>query len=458
MKLFENTKTTLLVAAVAMLATACNDNLYDERHSKEFKGEAPGYITGIDFVKVQESAFTFNETPAGALFEGAARPFEVIQGPFWITKEPIPVSLYEAYFGKGQYPKNGLSFDQANYLLDRIYLSTGVPVVLPSEAMFEAAIQNGAINVLNKYNYLVDDGWGERSVKKQPVLNWRKAPDGNEVVLRGLYDRRSTERFRSRANNRLYIAIKTIDGDRTRRLMEEFNPETKKEPEASDGKTETVVAGGVAFKMIAVQGGPAVLGATKEQGKYAEDDEAPIRSVELKDFKIGETEVTAELWKAVMGYLPVGNNKNNLQHPVVNVSWFDACEFLQKLNAETGRHFRLPSEDEWEYAARGGRKSKGYIFAGSNNAQDVAVCTYKDKKGEPVRPHAADVKTKKPNELGIYDMSGNVWEWVQGVHPSGGCVQKSGSRMSLNNACRVSNRQNMQPEMKKDSFGFRIAL
>lgn len=143
---------------------------------------------------------------------------------------------------------------------------------------------------------------------------------------------------------------------------------------------------------------------------------------------------------------------------VSNVSWYDVQEFILRLRSLTGRPFRLPSEDEWEYAARGGRKTEGYIFSGSNSAQEVAVCTHKNKDGESVRPAPADVGSRLPNELGLHDMSGSVWEWVRGEHPDGGAIQKGGSRLSLNTACRVSNRQAMDPGTKKDTFGFRLAL
>lgn len=449
----------LLIVLTAITAVSCDKDYYAERQQKVISDNyAPDYLTGIEFVKVPETVFTFNETPQGHLIDGATRSFETIQGPFWISRQPVPASLYEAYYGKGRYPKNGLSFEQANRFLDRIYISTGIPVVLPTEAMFEAATINGAIDVLNKYQYLVDDGWDETPQDKQLTHNWKSPVENRLVVERGKYERRPVESFRSRSTNRFHIAIRVPDTKETQRILDCFDPGKTLPPGQSDNKNETITVNRVQFKMIAVEGGEATLGATQEQGKYAEADEAPLRTVTVSDFKIAETEVTVELWEAVMGFLPAGNSRREPRHPVINVSWYDACEFIENLNRQTGRSFRLPNEDEWEYAARGGRKSKGYIFAGSNNAQEVAVCTYKDKKGEPVRPRSADVKSKKPNELGLYDMSGNVWEWVRGIHPSGDCIQKSGSRLSLNNACRVSNRQNMQPGMKKDTFGFRIAL
>ena len=130
--------------------------------------------------------------------------------------------------------------------------------------------------------------------------------------------------------------------------------------------------------------------------------EKPTHQVTLSTFSIGETEVTQALWEAVMGNNP--SHFKGIDKPVEQVSWNDCQEFIRKLNAATGRPFRLPTEAEWEYAARGGSKSRGYIYSGSNTIDDVATTTTKGTQ---------PVKLKAPNELGIYDMSGNVDEWCQ---------------------------------------------
>lgn len=155
--------------------------------------------------------------------------------------------------------------------------------------------------------------------------------------------------------------------------------------------------------MIAVEGGTFTMGATSEQ-TGANPDERPTHSVTLSDYYIGETEVTQELWTAVMGSNP-SEFTGNMQRPVECVSWDDCQTFIAKLNELTGETFRLPTEAQWEYAARGGNKSKGYIYSGSNTIDDVAWCA--SNSSSTTHP----VKTKAPNELGIYDMSGNVWEW-----------------------------------------------
>ena len=234
----------------------------------------------------------------------------------------------------------------------------------------------------------------------------------------------------------------------------------------------TITVKDVSFKMLRVQDGTFTMGCTSEQESNCDDGEKPAHKVMLSTYYIGETEVTQELWKAVMGSNPSYFIGDNL--PVENVSWNDCQEFIRKLNQLTGKTFRLPTEAEWEYAARGGNKSRGYKYSGSDTIGDVAWYTTRyttDPNLDDIE--TKPVKTKSPNELGLYDMSGNVWEWCQDwfgnysssaqtnpTGPSSGTsrVLRGGSWISLAWYCRVSNRRNNGPDFRNLNIGVRLAL
>ena len=226
------------------------------------------------------------------------------------------------------------------------------------------------------------------------------------------------------------------------------------------GQTYTV--NGVSFTMIPVEGGTFQMGSNDSD---AYDREKPVHQVTLNSFGIGETEVTQELWEAVMGSNPSNFKGSNL--PVEKVSWNDCQTFIGKLNELTGKTFRLPTEAEWEYAARGGNKSNGYTYSGSNTIDDVAWYTSNSNS----TTHA--VASKAPNELGIYDMSGNVWEWCQdwyGEYSSGSQTNPTGPSSGSNRVergggwnidardCRVSLRDYVNPTKSYSNLGFRLAL
>ena len=141
------------------------------------------------------------------------------------------------------------------------------------------------------------------------------------------------------------------------------------------------------------------------EDEEAYDDEKPVHEVVLSDFYIGKFPVTQALWNAVLKDYPSFFNGDS--RPVERVSWEDTQVFIKKLNELTGRAYRLPTEAEWEYAARGGRQSKGYKYAGSNKLKEVGWYW------ENTHFETKAVGLKYPNELGIYDMSGNVREWCQ---------------------------------------------
>ena len=180
-------------------------------------------------------------------------------------------------------------------------------------------------------------------------------------------------------------------------------------------QTEVITIPGtdVSFKMVAVEGGTFTMGASDDDTE-AYDREKPAHEVTLSSFSIGQTEVTQELWQAVMGSNP-SYFSGDLSRPVEQVSWDDCQTFITTLNELTGKQFRLPTEAEWEYAARGGNQSQGYKYAGSNTIDDVAWYWYNIPSQSPGTDGygTQPVATKSPNELGLYDMSGNVWEWCQ---------------------------------------------
>ena len=222
---------------------------------------------------------------------------------------------------------------------------------------------------------------------------------------------------------------------------------------------------GVSFEMVRVEGGTFRMGATSEQGSEACDNEKPVHSVTLSGYYIGKTEVTQALWKAVMGSNPSKFIGDNL--PVEMVSWDDCQEFIRKLNSMTGQNFRLPTEAEWEFACRGGNNSRGYKYSGSNNLGSVAW--YDGNSGNKTHP----VGTKAPNELGIYDMSGNVWEWCAdwyGDYSSGAQTNPTGPYGGSNRVyrggswnydvgrCRSSNRDFYYPWIRDIILGLRLAL
>ena len=217
--------------------------------------------------------------------------------------------------------------------------------------------------------------------------------------------------------------------------------------------------------MVEIEGGSFRMGATPEQGSEASENEKPVHLVTLSDYYIGKYQLTQAEWRAVMGTNPSNFKGDDL--PVLNVNWADCQEFLPKLNAWTGLNFKLPTEAQWEYAARGGRKSEGYKYAGSNNLNAVGW----NAENSWSKPHA--VGQKQANELGLYDMSGNVWEWCQDWYgkynsdsqtdPQGpdkgpGRVSRGGSWLVSSKSCRTSSRYNQGTAYRNDNQGFRLAL
>ena len=228
-------------------------------------------------------------------------------------------------------------------------------------------------------------------------------------------------------------------------------------------KVETFTVNGISFDMIYVEGGTFMMG-SNDDGAWV--SEKPVHQVTLSGYYIGKYEVTQDLWQVVMGENP-SHFKNNPKNPVECVSWNDCQKFVKELNELTGMHFRLPTEAEWEYAARGGNRSSGNKYAGNNNLDDVAWYT----DNSDGSPHI--VGSKLPNELDIYDMSGNVDEFCQDRYgrypgdaqtnptgPSSGSnrVYRGGSWVNFARDCRVSDRRSNTPSSTDSYMGLRLAL
>lgn len=278
------------------------------------------------------------------------------------------------------------------------------------------------------------------------------------------------------------------------------------EPTTISGESYIVNLGNIRFKMIRVEGGSLEIGATKEQENCAENNEYPAHTITLQTFYIAEFPVTQNIWELVMGYNkshfkykeeelllnknflnagskgweilkkmlpPMGamtgtipemmhNIVRAMGHfPVESLTHDEALEFVRRLSKMTNIQFALPTEEEWEYAARGGQKSKHYRFAGSDNIDEVAW--YRENANRSTHP----VGEKQPNELGLYDMCGNVWEWTEtpahsyaiDIEPAGNCfIRRGGSWWHDEKNCRVSRRYASDHSKKTSGLGMRLVI
>jgi len=279
--------------------------------------------------------------------------------------------------------------------------------------------------------------------------------------------------------NRTYVLVLNQNGNTVRPTEPIAQSTVQQKPitrlsSGTSGSTITIpVKDGISIEMVKVEAGTFMMGATREGMRYEKMDkkELPAHKVSLtKEYFIGKFEVTQLLWNTIMENNPSKNKGEKF--PVEQVSWNDCQIFIAKLNRITGRKFRLPTEAEWEYAARGGNKSKGYLYSGSDIAEDVAW--YNAVSGRRIgSDHSRKVGAKHANELGLFDMSANVYEWCQDfwveynnqeqidpVGPQKGInhVYRGGSWYTDVYKCYPSWRDYGNPDLRRDDLGFRLAL
>lgn len=352
-------------------------------------------------------------------------------------------------------------------------------------------------NNLKRYEESIEDGYA--SLKERDYIDCRYSFLAARALEKKYRDTKHSGRFNKNAEDK-YITIENIleyhscikDGDdlsqkgyhmksmrqyeNAQKLEEQylnteysiyFDQDLNSRIESKRNYIQKFTVNGVSFTMIKVENGTFKMGYASEIAQYRYIVGANVipHQVKLSDYYIGETEVTQELWQAVMG----SNPSYNLgpQRPVENVSWNDCQKFIKKLNQLTGRKFRLPTEAEWEFAARGGNKSEDHIFSGSNDIDEVAW--YKNNSEK----RSQNVKTKLDNELGIHDMSGNVYEWCQDwygtyntnpqTNPKGASQSYSGRVLrggsyNIEGNCLVFERSFNKTDKKLSDVGLRLVL
>lgn len=299
--------------------------------------------------------------------------------------------------------------------------------------------------------------WYQNEVKKLEGLLSQKEDEYKSVELANQLAQQDNKKYQEQ--------IDELKSEVNRLMSTKFNVSISPHIQQDSSNIRAFDVKGASFNMIRVEGGLFVMGASLGDKKAA-DNEKPSHSVTLSDYWIGETQVTQELWLAVMGYNP-SHFKLDFKRPVECVSWYDCKKFIDTLNEITGEAFCMPTEAQWEFAARGGNLSRGYIFAGSNQIKEVAWYAGDQKFG------THRVGLLSPNELGIHDMSGNVFEWCKDWYsnytedekidpngPSNGTVRviRGGCWCYDLDGCRVSFRARHSLNDKRHYIGLRLAL
>ena len=457
------------IPAIIMMAASCGNSGSGDATGIEVPSEIQVGTSVLKMVDVEPVSYTSGIAPSGLKAKGATIRQVVLSG-YSISASPVSQELWTAVMGSNpssvqspELPVDMVSYKDCQKFIAKLSKMTGIPFSMPTEAQWEYAAISGKTGVVEKFVEMCSDTFVDAPAAEL-VIDPVEVGKITQKVARQKSLRTVYEDYSKSPLYTFHVVVNTkvpVTEDIKRAFLD-------KEPlreEVSSG--ETIKVGKQMIVMVGVEGGTFEMGATKEQGKSAGEDEKPVHEVTVRGFEIGQTEVTAGLWLEVMGSLPYGNKDTELSKPVVNVSWYDCQEFLLTLNELTGRKFRLPTEAEWEYAARGGRYSRHTSLSGS--LYTVQVAAYIENASSKV----VSVKKYMANELGIYDMSGNAWEWCQDSYapyneasvtdpyvnePGEMRVMRGGSAASRWDACRVSNRSGIPASSMKGTFGFRLAL
>ncbi len=476
----------IAVLTAALSVSACKTTVQKPQAVDYQMEYSVGDVT-FDMVRIPAGHYTMGLSADNRRKVTNGIPHEVALDGFVISAKPVSQALWTAVMGSNpsavqnpDAPVDMVSWNDAVKFIGKLNKTTGKIFILPTEAQWEYAqrVRNGkdftsvAEWCLDSYDAVPDGSAGNEYFKPMELaVNPEGPAEKDGKVIRTVLERMEVDCHTSKVKVGFRLVQPTEDVLSDALLGQIDGVVVDRERvDASDSRPEVFTVGDATFKMVKVLGGTFSMGYNASDSPYnnftVPENEVPAHPVTLDDFEIGETEVTVALWNAVMGSVPYLNDPEESQKPVGNVSWYNCQTFISRLNAMTGRKFRLPTEAEWEYAARGGRKSRHFGFSGSN-AYD-AMWFLDNAESE-----SKNVKTRKANELGIYDMSGNVWEWCYDraaeyskdaqVNPVGAAeggtrILRGGSCASRWDACRISNRSYMPAKNIKGTFGLRLAL
>lgn len=481
------------IAIISVIAMTCLGAYSCKTQVEEPKGVdyQLNYEVGevsFEMLEMPSGNFTMGLSPDNRTLVKGAVAQEVALDGFVISAKPVSQALWIKVMGSNpssvknpEAPVDMVSWNDAVKFLKKLGKLTGKQFFLPTEAQWEYACDQcrkmGFVSVAEWCGDTFDavPAGSARDEYFDPMtlmVNPAGPAAGDVKVVRNSTERIGVECHTKKAG--VGFRLVQLSEDKLSEAMLGVLDGIKVDRETVDASVSTpevFTVGGVSFKMVKVKGGSFQMGYSPETApRWAfalPENESPAHKVTLDDFAIGETEVTVGLWNAVMGSVPYLNDINQPDLPVGNVSWYNCQAFIRKLNALTGRKFRLPTEAEWEYAARGGAVSHSYPFSGS--ADPWSCMWFLDNS----RMKPQKVGFLKANELGLKDMSGNVWEWVfdrpatyseeaqenpMGAESGGNRVLRGGSNSSKWEACRVSNRSFMPAKNVKGTFGLRLAL